>query len=127
MADDDDQRASFQSPESGAAAAAAAALAALVSGAILRAQEVLALADELGQFETEVESSCIETLGYNVGTGLLTVSFLDGSQYQIPTVSMWNFLRFLNAPSKGGFWNSEVRGRWAPYSHLSEGTKGAKR
>jgi hypothetical protein len=105
----------------------AAAVAALASGAALRAQEIIALADDLGNFQEDVESSFIESLGYNLTTQVCTVVFQDGSQYQYPNVSMADFLAWWNAPSKGAFYNQFVRGRWAPLAHLSEGTKGARR
>jgi KTSC domain len=111
--------------EIGQAIAEAAAL--LASGAILRAQEIIALADDLGNFETDVDSSFIESLGYNLTTQVVTARFRDGSIYRWPNIGIGDFLRWFNASSKGQFFNSEVRGRWAPLAHLSEGTKGAKR
>ena len=111
----EDQQNTFQSPlELGgeAAIAAAAALAALASGAVLRAQEVVALADESGEVEIPVTSTCIESLRYRLISGNLDVTFTDGSVYPYHRVPMFNFLRWLNAPSRGSFFNSEVRGRW---------------
>lgn len=110
-----------------AAEVVAAATAALASGALLRVQEIIALADELGEFEGEVSSSFIDSLGYNVTTNTVTAVFSDGSVWQWPNIPIADFLRWWNASSKGAFFNREVRGRWAPLSHLSEGTKGAKR
>jgi hypothetical protein len=115
MANDDDlQQRSFQSVDIGAAAAAAiaAALAALASGAVLRVQEILALADSSGDTEIEVHSSCVSFLRYNNRTGYLIVGLTDGSDWPYQNVSMFNFLRFVNARSKGAFFNAEVRGRW---------------
>lgn len=111
----EDQQNTFQSPlELGgeAASAAAAALAALASGAVLRAQEVLALADESGEVDIPVTSTCIAAFRYRLVSGNLDVTFTDGSVYPYHRVSMFNFLRWLNAPSRGSFFNAEVRGRW---------------
>lgn len=116
MADDDNTQ-TFQSGNAGLAAevsatALAAALAALASGAVLRIQEIIALADDSGDTEIEVDSTCVEFLRYNHSTGYLVVGLTDGSEWPYQGVSMFNFLAFANAPSKGGFFNSEVRGRW---------------
>ena len=116
MADDDNlQEQSFQRSGSDAGAAASAltaALAALASGAVLRVQEILALADDAGDTEIEVESTCVAFLRYNNATGYLIVGLQDGSEWPYQGVSMFNFLRFANAQSKGSFFNTEVRGRW---------------
>jgi hypothetical protein len=130
MADDDDfEQQGFQ-PRNRAAEIAetvAAAAAALASGALLRAQEIISLADDLGNFQTNVDSSFIESIGYNLATNSVTANFRDGSQWTWPNIPIGEFLRWLNASSKGQFFNSEVRGRWAPLSHLSEGTKGRRK
>jgi hypothetical protein len=118
LPDDDLQGRNFQQPRpapeeaGGAAAAAAAALAALASGAVLRAQELLALADRAGTLSLDFDSTCIASLAYNVRTGAMAVSFTDGSVYPYPPVSMLNFLAFINAKSKGSFYNAYVRGKW---------------
>src|SRR5216684_7681653 len=119
MADDDDlQDRNCQLPRpapeaaGGAGAAAAAALAALASGAVLRAQELLALADRAGTVSIDIDSTCIRSLAYNIRTGAMAVEFTDGSLYPYPPVSMINFLRFINASSKGSFYNANVRGKW---------------
>jgi hypothetical protein len=115
LADDDNlQQQAFQSTDTGAAiaSAAAAALAALASGVVLRAQEILALADDAGEFRHDVDSTCVAALTYNVHTGYLLVELTDGSDWPYQNVSMFNFLRWMNAGSYGSFYNSEVRGRW---------------
>ena len=119
MAEDDDlQQRNFQQPRpapeaaGGGAAAAAAALAALASGASLRAQELLALADRAGTVNLDFDSSCIRSLSYNIRTGAMAVTFTDGSAYPYPPVTMINFLRFINANSLGSFYNANVRGKW---------------
>jgi hypothetical protein len=119
MADDDDlQGRNFQQPRpapeaaAGGAAAVAAALAALTSGAVLRAQELLALADRAGTVNLDFDSTCIASLSYNIRTGAMAVTFTDGSVYPYPPVSLANFLLFINAKSKGSFYNAYVRGKW---------------
>lgn len=124
MADDEFEQQGF-SPRNRASEIAetiAAAVAALASGAVLRAHEIIALADDLGEFSTPIDSSFIESIGYNVATNVCTATFRDGSSWTWPNIPIADFLAWLNASSKGQFFNSEVRGRWAPLSHLSEGT-----
>jgi hypothetical protein len=115
MADEPDQDNSFQSRAStviqDTAEAAAAALAALASGLVLRAQEILALADEAGHIVIPVHgSSCIAELSYDTVTGTMGVVFLDGAEYDYPSVSMYSFLAFVNARSKGEHYNQHFRG-----------------
>src|ERR1700730_3191847 len=119
MAEDDDlQVRNFQQPTQpapevgGAAAGAAAVLGALAAGVTIRANELLALADRVGTVNLDFDSSCIASLAYNIRTGAMAVSFTDGSVYPYPPVSMLNFLAFINAKSKGSFYNHYVRGRW---------------
>jgi hypothetical protein len=119
MAEDDDlQGRNFQQPTQpapevgGTAAGAAAVLAALAAGVTIRANELLALADRAGTVSLDFDSSCIASLAYNVRTGAMAVTFTDGSVYPYPPVSMLNFLAFINAKSKGSFFNAYVRGKW---------------
>lgn len=95
-----------------AAAAASVALAALASGAVLRAQEILALADDTGNATFPIRSTCVAQLLYNIESGDTLVTLTDGSEWPYHQISMINFLRFLNAASPGSFYNAEVRGRW---------------
>jgi hypothetical protein len=119
MADDDDlQGRNFQQPTQpapevgGAAAGAAAVLAAIASGITIRANELVALADRTGRINIDIDSTCIASLAYNYATGAMAVTFTDGSVYPYPPVSMVNFLAFINAPSRGTFYNKYVRGKW---------------
>jgi hypothetical protein len=118
LPDDDLQGRNFQqstqpAPEvGGAAAGAAAVLAALAAGVTIRANELLALADRAGTLGIDIDSTAISSLAYNVRTGAMAVTFTDGSVYPYPPVSMLNFLRFINASSKGLFYNKYVRGKW---------------
>jgi hypothetical protein len=112
---DDDQDNSFQERPStviqDAAAATAAALAALASGFVLRAQEILALADDLGHVVIPVHgSSCISEISYDTVTGTMGVVFVDGYEADYPNVSMYSFLAFVNASSKGQHFNAYFRG-----------------
>ena len=58
------------------------------------------------------ESTCIRTIEYRVSTQELTVTFQDGNVYDYPSVSQHDVMRFVAAPSKGQFFNAEVRGQW---------------
>jgi len=112
----DDQQDSFQSQASAAvsdlAGAAAATLAAIGSGLAVRAREIMELADEAGVIQIPIDSTCVEHLEYHTITGLLNVTLTDGSTWPYHSTSMFNLLSWLNAPSKGGFYNSVVRGQW---------------
>ena len=112
----DDQQDSFQSQASAAvsdlAGAAAATLAAIASGLAVRAREVLELADEAGVIQIPIDSTCVEHLEYHTFTGNLNVTLTDGSTWPYHSVSMFSLLAWLNASSKGAFFNSVVRGQW---------------
>jgi len=114
MADEPDEQNSFQSRAStviqDAAEATAAALAALASGLVLRAQEILALADDNGQTTIPVRSSCISELQYDTVNSTLKIIFHDGSEYDYPDVSMYSFLALANARSVGSHYNQFFRG-----------------
>jgi hypothetical protein len=118
LPDDDLQGSNFQQPTQpapelgGAAAGAAAVLAAIAAGVTIRANELLALADRAGRINIEIDSTAISSLAYHLTTGAMAVTFTDGSVYPYPPVSPLNFLRFINASSKGAFYNAEVRGKW---------------
>jgi KTSC domain len=96
-----------------AAAAAGAALAAIASGFAIRARELLDLADEFGHIEVPVQSTCIHQLRWDRVTGTMGVTFNDGSEYDVPDVSLFAFLAFVNAPSKGRHWNDHFRDKSA--------------
>lgn len=119
MAEDDDpQRSGFErgtrrGPSlSDIANAASVALAAIAGGIAIRVQEVLALADDVGDVDIPIDSTCVESLHYNHHSGDLLVRLTDGSEWPYHRVPMVQFLRFVNARSKGGFYNAEVRGQW---------------
>jgi hypothetical protein len=118
LPDDDLQGRNFQqstqpAPEAtGTAAGAAAVLGAIAAGITIRANELVALADRTGRINIDIDSTCIASLAYNYATGAMAVTFTDGSVYPYPPVSMLNFLAFINAKSKGSFFNTYVRGKW---------------
>jgi len=91
----------------------AATIAAVSAGAILELKEFLTLADHNGDTEIPVEgSSCIAVLKYNHDSREVTVVFNDGSDYYYPDVPPNLFLEWVNAPSKGSYYNAYVRQRW---------------
>jgi len=57
-----------------------------------------------------VDSSNIESIGYNDDTQELYVQFLSGGSYIYSDVPREIFDGLMNAPSKGSFLNREVKG-----------------
>jgi hypothetical protein len=98
----------------GAAAAGRAAVAAAVrAGTFIRAEVIERIADATGLIDIPVRSSCIASLSYKLGSGMMQVTFMDGSVYDVPDVSVSDFLSFLNSRSKGSHWNRHFRGQSA--------------
>jgi hypothetical protein len=98
----------------GAAAAGRAAVAAAVrAGTFIRAEVIERIADATGLIDIPVTSSCIASLSYKLGSGMMQVTFMDGSVYDVPDVSVSDFVSFLNARSKGSHWNRHFRGQSA--------------
>jgi len=95
------------------AAARAAAIAAVRAGNFIRVEVLERIADQTGLINLPVTSSCIASLSYRLGSGIMAVTFRDGSVYDVPDVPVSEFLSFLNARSKGQFWNANFRGRSA--------------
>lgn len=61
-----------------------------------------------------VDSTSIEAIGYEAGTKSIHVRFLDsGETYVYSPVEQQVFDAFRNAPSKGGFVNQELKGRYS--------------
>lgn len=58
----------------------------------------------------EVDSSAIRAIGYHAGT--MTVLFHSGRDYDFPDFPYAVFLEFLNAPSKGEYFNHYIRGKY---------------
>lgn len=58
----------------------------------------------------EVESSNIAAVGYEDDTSTLVVRFNSGSEYRYYGVAKEVFDELLNAPSKGRYFNQNIRG-----------------
>lgn len=59
---------------------------------------------------TYVDSSNIESIGYDESSQELHVRFLSGGYYIYQQVPSYVFDDFINAPSKGSFLNREIKG-----------------
>jgi KTSC domain len=73
-----------------------------------------AIAEELrsdGQTRIPVESSAIAAISYNVAE-TMEIEFTDGSVYSFPGFSPVELAQFLSSPSKGRYFNSNIRGRF---------------
>ena len=60
-----------------------------------------------------VNSSAIDRLEYDTQNEAMVVTFTDGTIYDYPGIRQDQFMQFVNAPSKGVFFNAYVRGRWS--------------
>lgn len=60
-----------------------------------------------------VASSNLASVGYDRSTEILEVEFLDGSIYQYFNVPQSIYEQLMQAPSKGGFLNSCIKGIFA--------------
>jgi len=65
-----------------------------------------------------VKSSSIATLGYEATTSVLEVVFHGGRVYRYRDVPEGEFERFLAAPSKGRYYNANIRNQYA-YEQVS--------
>jgi hypothetical protein len=73
-----------------------------------------AVAEELrseGQVRIPVESTAIAAISYNAAE-TMAIEFNDGSIYSFPGFSVGELARFLAAPSKGRYFNANIRGRF---------------
>ena len=61
---------------------------------------------------TAVRSSNIKAIGFDGATLILEVEFKTGSIYQYLGVAQTTYDRFLSAPSKGRFFDNNVRERF---------------
>ena len=57
-----------------------------------------------------VDSSAIRAIGYDGST--LTVEFHSGRIYDHPGVPYWVYEGMMQAPSKGAYYNRNIRGRY---------------
>lgn len=58
---------------------------------------------------TPVESSVIDSIGYDSQTSRLTVVFRDGHVYDFHLVPAHVYEEFLGSPSKGEFFNQRLK------------------
>lgn len=66
--------------------------------------------DELQLDEVKVMSSWIADLEYDRGVTFMTL--LSGRRYRILGIPEGVFRQWVNAPSKGKFWHSHIRGNY---------------
>ena len=64
-----------------------------------------------------VESSNIESVGYDESTETLYVTFKNGSTYKYDKVPFWKFTELVDADSVGKYLNAEIKGQHE-YSRL---------
>ena len=57
-------------------------------------------------------SDHIHSVGYDEGSGTLVIRFQRGGSYSYAGVDEGTYLRLLSAPSPGGFFRSEIKGRF---------------
>lgn len=60
-----------------------------------------------------VSSSNVDSIGYDEQTQTLEVEFLSGWLYHYYDVEQSVYEMFMNAPSKGRFLNSEIKGKYS--------------
>jgi ssDNA-specific exonuclease RecJ len=59
-----------------------------------------------------LSSSAIASIGYDDETEEVFVTFTDGRSYTLQGVPALELFRWLNADSKGTYWNLFMRGRY---------------
>ena len=69
---------------------------------------------------TAVESSTLATIAYDKTRELLQLEFNSRARYQYIGVPATVHQALLGAPSKGGYFNHAIRGRF-PYSRICNG------
>ena len=74
---------------------------------------------------TTVESTTLATVAYDEARGLLQLEFRSRAIYQYFGVPAAVHEGLLDAPSKGGYFNRFIRGRF-PYSPASHGQGGVR-
>lgn len=63
------------------------------------------------EIRTPVDSTAIAAITYQIDRTLI-VEFTDGTEYDIPNFPPAVLREWLAAPSKGVFWNRNVRGKY---------------
>jgi hypothetical protein len=76
----------------------------------LGADFVSRLRNEL-EVRTPIDSTAIAAITYQIDRTCI-VEFQDGTEYDIPNFPPAVLREWLAAPSKGGFWNRNVRGKY---------------
>ena len=61
----------------------------------------------------KVTSSNINTVHYDNHHSLLSITFNDGSVYNYANVSPEKYKALMNAPSKGSYLHSHIKGKYA--------------
>lgn len=64
-----------------------------------------------------VNSSNIDSIGYDENTQTLRVRFLNGSLYEYRNVPLMEFEQLKQAPSKGSYLNRNIKGTY-PYERV---------
>jgi hypothetical protein len=65
----------------------------------------------------EVQSSNLESIGYDPETEILKIKFLNSSVYEYKNVSQVIYDALMNAPSHGSYFNREIRNNF-PYEKV---------
>lgn len=75
------------------------------------ATDLINMADRRGYIVIPVNSSYVEQIAYDLFYKTVVVT-INGSDYSYYKISFHQFYRFVNAESKGWFYNNYVRGKW---------------
>lgn len=66
----------------------------------------------------KVESTTVDSVGYDAKAGILELEFCSGAVYQYLGVAAQEYREFLAAPSKGKYFNLHIRDRY-PFRRLA--------
>lgn len=75
------------------------------------ASELVELADRRGYIVIPVNSSYVEQIAYDLLERNLVVT-INANEYVYYNIPFHQFYKFVNAESKGWFYNTYVKGRW---------------
>ncbi len=64
-----------------------------------------------------VQSSNLESVGYDQDNEIVYVRFLNGNVYIYKAVPQWEFENLMNAPSLGSYLNRNIKGAY-PYERI---------
>jgi hypothetical protein len=65
-----------------------------------------------------VDSSGIQTIGYDESKKILEVEFVNNHVYRYQGVPELLYLRLMKAPSKGAFFNKKIRDAGFPFEQI---------